>query len=501
MKKHLLFAILLFGFGFSLNAQLASGTVFTGNITGDDVVTGEKVDVQAWLADGKAVVIDVFATWCGPCWGFHATGWLDDMNERFGPEGTDQVRILGLEADPSTSVASIMTNQFGEPGSWVVNPETLEPITYNLVDVPSAINTLSINYFPTLYIIRPDGTLVEIANYRYNEEYWLAAMGIEDGPNAFLTGSLPNDNFCESVVMSERDIEFENVGDAPITSASFNVYGNGEILETVTYSGSEVGIFQKGTIQISEQTFSETTEVSIGVAEINGDTDVESMISSQVVKPEIMTEMFTFQFTTDYYALESSWVIQDDQGNVIASDTYEGGPDQFGGGGPDANITHEYQLETTADINCLTVLVSDSYGDGMIYWSEAEQIEPGWGIIDSDGNVVKESAEGRFTFTSIEGNVASSVGTSSLPELTNLESAKVFPNPVSTDLNLALNFNQTQNFTIDIVNGFGQKVMNLGNFNSNQFNRNIDINHLPAGMYMINIRTQEAQKTLKFNKI
>ncbi len=501
MKKHLLLAILFLGFGVGLNAQLASGTTFTGNITGDDVVTGEKIDVQAWLQDGKSVVIDVFATWCGPCWSFHATGWLEDMNHRFGPEGTDQIRILGVEADGSTPVANILTNQFGAPGSWVVDPNTLEPIDYNIIDNPGAASTLAIAYFPTLYIIRPDGTVVEIGGNRYNEEYWIAAMGIEPGPKAFVSAALPSTTFCEDFLMQPQSVEFENVGDQPITSATVNVYGNGEMLESVEYTGAEVGIFQTGSVQISAQNFTETTEITVGLAGVNGDASVNNMISSTVEQPRVTTDDFTFLFTTDFYALECSWVIQDDNGNVLASDTYVGGnQDSYGGGGPDANITHEYPLSVDPSNECLTVVISDAFGDGYIYWDPDTQPEPGYGLIDADGNVIKESAEGRFTFTNVEGAV-NSANTSALPELNQLESAKVYPNPVADNLNIELNFDQTIDFSVDILNAYGQIVRDLGTYSNADFNRLVNVSDLPTGMYLISVRSEMGQKTIKFNKL
>jgi len=499
MKKHLLFAILFFAFGMNLNAQLASGTVFTDDIGGSDVITGEKVDVQAWLADGKAVVINMFTTLAGPCWVFHATGWLEDLNARYGPEGTNQVRILSIEGIETTPLDDIYTNIFSQPGSWVVNPTTLDTISHYLIDNSGAATTLNVEYWPTIYVIRPDGTLTEIAENRYNEEYWLAAMGIEDGPNAFLSASLPNNSFCESTTMEPQSIDFENVGDGPLTSATFNVYANGTMLESVQYTGPEVGVFSTGNFQISSQTFDETTEISLGIADINGNADVSEMISSTIVKRQLMTQDFTFLFTTDLYALETSWIILDDVGSIIGSDTYEAGPEPFGGGGADANTTHEYMFSTTSDISCLTILVSDSYGDGSIYWDSASQPTPGYGIVDANGVVVKEANEG-FGYDSVEGKV-NTQSISAVPNLESLESSKVFPNPVSSDLNVELNFNENIEYSIDILNAYGQKVKALGNFSGSNFNRVVDVTELPTGMYLISINSELGRKTLKINKI
>jgi len=41
------------------------------------------------LGQGKAVVLVCSATWCGPCYGFHQAHFLEDIDQQYGPNGTD----------------------------------------------------------------------------------------------------------------------------------------------------------------------------------------------------------------------------------------------------------------------------------------------------------------------------------------------------------------------------------------------------------------------------
>ena len=99
MKKLLLFAICL-TFSFSY-AQLPPNS-FGEDFTLTDI-NGNEFNLHSTLDEGKTVILDLFATWCGPCWSFAETGVLEDLQAAY----PDDVVCVALEADPSTPESEI----------------------------------------------------------------------------------------------------------------------------------------------------------------------------------------------------------------------------------------------------------------------------------------------------------------------------------------------------------------------------------------------------------
>ena len=91
MKKAL--RIALFSF-----LGLCASTGWTQTTAPDFTVVdiqGNSYSLYADILDqGKIAIVQIAATWCPPCWNLHEAGVLQQMHEAFGPDGTDQVRVL-----------------------------------------------------------------------------------------------------------------------------------------------------------------------------------------------------------------------------------------------------------------------------------------------------------------------------------------------------------------------------------------------------------------------
>lgn len=151
----LLFGLLL---SVSLGATLPEGAEaedFT--LTDIDGITHSLY--SDYLDQGWSVVIDMSATWCGPCWSFHQSGIMEDIYDDYGPSGDGILMPMMIEVDPNTNQACLYgsagcnSSTFGDWSAGIPYP-IFNPVS----SVAAQINNdYDVTAYPTMYIIAPSG--------------------------------------------------------------------------------------------------------------------------------------------------------------------------------------------------------------------------------------------------------------------------------------------------------------------------------------------------------
>ncbi|MEM9823508.1 MAG: HYR domain-containing protein [Bacteroidota bacterium] len=138
-------------------AQLPPGST-APNWTMTDI-SGVTHTLYDYLDDGKTVFLDFSATRCGPCWNYHNSGALENLYEMYGPDGTDEVMVIMIEAEAGSNTACL----YGPSGcnnttwgNWVAGT------TYPIIDNAAQNGPYQIGYFPTIYGICLDYIVTEL---------------------------------------------------------------------------------------------------------------------------------------------------------------------------------------------------------------------------------------------------------------------------------------------------------------------------------------------------
>ncbi|MCE2711862.1 MAG: T9SS type A sorting domain-containing protein [Cryomorphaceae bacterium] len=486
MKKIYL-SILLAGSTFlGANAQLAPGTP-APDFTATDL-NGVSHTLSTYLAAGKSVIIDISATWCGPCWSYHSSHALAEFYKAYGPEGSDEVMVFFVEGDNATTVADLNGTGGNTQGNWV------EGTPYPILNNATIADDYAITYFPTVYRICPDGLAYEI------DPLTAAQLKTNVNTNCGALTGVTNHGEIEGseIAMCSTDAvataTLANFGTNAITSATVLLKENGTTVNTANYSGN-ITQFNTATVTFPSGTYNMTSNYTVELTNVNSGAPFNSAYATadmSVVSANLVNNAVEVRVYTDNYPAETTWEIRNSATNVVVA---SGGPYQGNGtsaGGADALKTKVHNVSLPAGNNCYKVIMNDDYGDGFGYGTNpAGQ----YGMqIFSNGTSVLNLDLGNFGSSFTRDAAMKTDATSSVFEL-NTDALNVYPNPASDELFVQFEA-LASDYTVSITDLQGRMVYSTSlNGVSGTQNVSVPVKEFSKGSYIVNVTSMGVTKT------
>jgi hypothetical protein len=556
MKKLLLSALLM-GSVFSSNAQLANGSIaqdFTVTayqpwLSAAGMNSNGTYKLYDYLDAGYTVILDVSATWCGPCWNHHLTGALDDLYINHGPAGqlgvsastTDNVMVIWLDGDGTTADATMLDGN-GTIGNWVEPNATLGQIPFPMANPITATanqinNDYNIAYFPTIYKICPNRVVSEVGQLTATEFY--ASVGTCPPPASNTADvtmmSYDADTYICSGASHTPEVTIQNNGTSNLTNATVTITQGGNTVSTGTFTGN-LGTYGVATITCTPITnpssgaMIATVTTSGDALETNGVINTALTIYSAAAAP-LVQDFASSAFPYSEYKVSSAtgnnWTYST---GTMKYDCYNYSDGSKGDlsiepvnlsslvdpslsfdvayRGYTAATPENDKLEVFVSTNCGTSWTSVYNKQGATLSTGATQttsFTPASSADYRNENVSLVAVAGqsevfiKFVGTSNYGNnmYIDNINVSSATSVSEneLTSLSVYPNPASTEVNVSFEA-KNANYLVKLVDLQGRVIanQNLSNLNGTQV-ISIPTSTVAKGSYIVSITSNGMTST------
>lgn len=443
---------------------------------------GESHSIQAYLQDGKSVLVDLSAHWCGPCWAWHSSGIMDKLHHEFGPDGTDDLQILFIDGSSNPPSNMNLLNGIGNTqGNWLAG--TGYPIIGPNGQGQAVANNYNFGGFPTLFLHCPGSTSgVEISRSSTWQSFFASwrngcAAPFNNGVNDATLLKLDNTALCPG---ESPMVELYNMGSAPLTSARIEMRQGNTLVQTVNWTGN-LPRWQSVMVEMGEVDVVDGVAYTATVSLPNGVADDHEPGNSEVytytIAPSLDQSTVNLELRTDNYAEETSWRLYDSNNNIVSQSATM------------ANNTTYNTWWTLNPTECYRFEVYDSYGDGICC-----SYGTGFYRIKSNGVVVLEGGE----FGGVDKAPFKTGAAVGIEENILDSGLSMFPNPTTGMVNLQFALPNAGNVQFVVTNMLGERVMehNQG-FGAGAQTTTLDMGLLANGAYFLSVQAEGMVATRK----
>lgn len=292
---------------------------------------------------------------------------------------------------------------------------------------------------------------------------------------------------------SYPEIVIQNTGLTTLNSLDIEYFVEGGEVENYTWSGS-LEFLQKDTVvlPIEATTFwlGSVDKFTVNVSNPNEEEDEyiynnthTSLFDEIYVFPDGNT--YTIKLKTNNYGWQTSYELSDGSGNLL----YERH-------NCDDNTIYEDDFYLFP--GCYNLRINDSGDNGLEFWHQPNQGVGYFKILNSDGETLYtyEPDFGKFaTFEFGIGNITN-IGAVENPVI-----LSVYPNPTSDKVVVNIKGMESSKATIVLTNTMAAMVFKRElTIDSKEFSTEINMEHLPAGIYLLNVNYGSHSKTERIIK-